>query len=116
MAKLSQIVASTCAVDVYSGARAGYLTVDYRPSRFQQEFLAEVEAIQNDPEKSDIEKLEANTKWIMQMVPSWNVEAEDSTEKHPRFAEVTPEAVKALGLLIQGHIIKAISEDIERGN
>ncbi len=116
MAKLSQLNQMTCTVDVYGDSHPGLLVVDYRPSRFHQDLMKELEAIQRDPEKSDADKLDANTKWICHMVSGWNIEADESTEKNPVYLPVTEEVVRSLGIPRQNQIIKAIMADIERGN
>jgi hypothetical protein len=115
MAKLSAIISKSCTVDVYKDTDPGFLVVDYRPSQFNEDMMKELEKISDNPEATDAEKRAANTVWIKRMVPSWNVEAEESTEKKPVYLPVEDEHIGALGLVHQANIIKAISEDLKLG-
>lgn len=126
MAKLSSLVARKCTTDVYrdrgegldlngNPAEAGLVVVDYRPSQYSQDLMADLEKIAKDEKSTDAEKLRANTEWIKRMVCGWNVEAEESTSKSPVYLPVEDEHIKALGLPMQNHIIRAITEELGLG-
>jgi hypothetical protein len=115
VAKLTAIREKKCTVDVYAETDPGFIVVDYRPSQFNEDMMRELEAITSNPEATDAEKRRSNSIWIQHMVPSWNVEAEESTEKRPVYLPVEDEHIQALGLVHQSNIIKAIVADLKLG-